>query len=323
MWSTTDYIPGQLRIDSPVSFMGVTVKSNVPEQVLVHPLVLLSVVDHYKRAELVPGKRVLGVLLGYWTGKVINVTNSYALPFEENEHDPSVWYVDHNYHENMRELYKKINAKERTVGWYHSGPKLRSSDLIINELFSKYCPTPVLCVIDPHCQDGPVHTYVAIDELREDGTTAARSFAHVTSGIEAEEAEEVGVEHLLRDLRDGAISRLQTDIASKTHSLTVLDRQLGELDAYLEAVMQKKLPVNQGIIAAAQNMFNLLPDVHSASSQLALTIKTNDQLAMIYVGALTRAAISLNDLINNKMDAAAWEEPASGRADAKAEQTAA
>lgn len=32
------------------------------------------------------------------------------VPFEENEKDPSVWYVDHNYHENMCELYKKING---------------------------------------------------------------------------------------------------------------------------------------------------------------------------------------------------------------------
>lgn len=50
----------------------------IPDQVLVHPLVLLSVVDHYKRVSLAPGKRVLGVLLGYWTGKTVNVTNSYA-----------------------------------------------------------------------------------------------------------------------------------------------------------------------------------------------------------------------------------------------------
>jgi len=49
-----------------------------PETVIVHPLVLLSVVDHYKRMSLAPGKRVCGVLLGQWNGNVVNVTNSYA-----------------------------------------------------------------------------------------------------------------------------------------------------------------------------------------------------------------------------------------------------
>ena len=49
-----------------------------PDLVVVHPLVLLSVVDHYKRAALAPGKRVVGVLLGHWTGRTVHMTNSYA-----------------------------------------------------------------------------------------------------------------------------------------------------------------------------------------------------------------------------------------------------
>lgn len=49
-----------------------------PSQVVVHPLVLLSVVDHYRRMALAPGRRVVGVLLGQWNGHVVNVSNCYA-----------------------------------------------------------------------------------------------------------------------------------------------------------------------------------------------------------------------------------------------------
>ncbi len=49
-----------------------------PNHVIVHPLVLLSVVDHYRRAAMGTKKRVVGVLLGNWTGQTMNVTNSYA-----------------------------------------------------------------------------------------------------------------------------------------------------------------------------------------------------------------------------------------------------
>lgn len=49
-----------------------------PSHVVVHPLVLLSVVDHYHRAAINTKKRVVGVLLGNWNGQIVNITNSYA-----------------------------------------------------------------------------------------------------------------------------------------------------------------------------------------------------------------------------------------------------
>lgn len=49
-----------------------------PKQVVVHPLVLLSVVDHYNRVAKDTRKRVVGVLLGETSRGRLDVTNSYA-----------------------------------------------------------------------------------------------------------------------------------------------------------------------------------------------------------------------------------------------------
>lgn len=46
--------------------------------VVVHPLVLLSVVDHAARAARGTKRRVVGILLGQIDGKKINVANSFA-----------------------------------------------------------------------------------------------------------------------------------------------------------------------------------------------------------------------------------------------------
>lgn len=46
--------------------------------VVVHPLVLLSVVDHQARAARGTKRRVVGILLGQNDGKKINVANSFA-----------------------------------------------------------------------------------------------------------------------------------------------------------------------------------------------------------------------------------------------------
>lgn len=49
-------------------------------KVIVHPLVLLSVVDHFNRMGKIGNqKRVVGVLLGCWRQKgVLDVSNSFA-----------------------------------------------------------------------------------------------------------------------------------------------------------------------------------------------------------------------------------------------------
>jgi 26S proteasome regulatory subunit N8 len=53
--------------------------------VVIHPTVLLSIVDHYNRIASGTKKRVVGVLLGEYTdNNVLDVTNCYAVPFEED-----------------------------------------------------------------------------------------------------------------------------------------------------------------------------------------------------------------------------------------------
>jgi len=53
----------------------------------------------------------VGVLLGQDNGKTVNVANSFAIPFEEDEKDPKTWFLDHNYIEGMWEMFKKVNGK--------------------------------------------------------------------------------------------------------------------------------------------------------------------------------------------------------------------
>jgi 26S proteasome regulatory subunit N8 len=101
---------------------------------VVHPLVLLSVVDHFNRTNLKrkQKKRVIGTLLGEFNGGRVEVSNCYALPFEEEEKEQNVWFVDHLYHERMYKMFKKINPKEKVVGWYTTGTRFQPHDIHIN-----------------------------------------------------------------------------------------------------------------------------------------------------------------------------------------------
>lgn len=101
----------------------------------------------------------------------------YSVPFEEDDKDPSVWFLDHNFVESMNDMFKKINAREKLIGWYHSGPKLRASDLEINELFKRYTPNPLLVIIDvqPKEVGVPTDAYFAVEEIKDVSTSPTGS----------------------------------------------------------------------------------------------------------------------------------------------------
>lgn len=290
--------------------------------VTVSPLVLLSVADHFDRVAKDSNKRVVGVLLGYNSFGTIKVTNSYAIPFEEDERNSSVWFLDHNFIESMGEMFKKINAKEKLIGWYHSGPKLRASDLKINDVFKRYTPNPLLVIVDvqPRSVGIPTDAYFAVDDIKHDGSKAERTFVHVPSLIEAEEAEEIGVEHLLRDIRDQAAGNLTIKATETYKSLLGLHQKLREISSYLEKVHSGIMPINHSILGKLQNVFNLLPQIlvdessegsdgHIPRSNeestdpltAAFMVKSNDQMMMVYVSTLVRSIIAFHDLIENKL----------------------
>jgi len=274
-------------------------------KVVVHPLVLLSVVDHFNRMGKIGNqKRVVGVLLGSWRAKgMLDVSNSFAVPFDEDDKDKTVWFLDHDYLEHMYGMFKKVNAKEKIVGWYHTGPKLHQNDVAINELIRKYCPNSVLVIIDakPKELGLPTEAYIAVEEVHDDGTPTTKTFEHIPSEMGAEEAEEVGVEHLLRDIKDTTVGTLSQRVTNQLMGLKGLHSQIKDVNSYLDQVIQGKLPVNHQIVYHLQDIFNLLPDVTLSEFVRSMYVKTNDHLLVVYVAALIRSTLALHNLINNKI----------------------
>jgi len=275
------------------------------DKVVVHPLVLLSVVDHFSRMGKIGNqKRVVGLLLGSWSSKgVLDIANSFAIPFDEDEKDKDVWFLDHEYLETMYSMFRKVNAKERVLGWYHTGPKLHQNDILINDLIRKYCPNSVLVIIDPKpTRIGlPTEAYKVVESIHDDGTPTEKTFEHVPTEIGAEEAEEVGVEHLLRDVKDTTVGTLSQRITGQLLGLKGLNQKLQDMRSYLEKVVAGELPMNHEITYQLQDIFNLLPDVTNPVFVRSLQVNTNDQMLVMYIASVIRSVIALHNLINNKL----------------------
>ena len=280
-------------------------KTLIQQTVAVHPIVLLSVVDHYNRSALGTNRRVVGALLGEYIDDKVDVTNCYALPFEEDPKDKKVWFVDHIYSEDMLEMFQKINHKEKIVGWYSSGPKIRPHDIEINEVFRKYCENPVFVIIDVKEDNEslgiPTESYTMREEVDKDGQLI-KTFFKLNTSIEASLPEEIGVEFMLRDIndtnREGNITKLAND---KVMSFKALIKRLNEIKNYLEKIINQTIPTNPQIIYNIQEIFNYLPNFDTESVIKAMSIQTNNNYLVLYLSWITKTIVALHKLINNKI----------------------
>ncbi|KAL7554770.1 hypothetical protein ACHAWF_018329 [Thalassiosira exigua] len=298
--------------------------SSAPEvvDVTIHPLVLLSATDHYHRVARGTRKRAVGVLLGSATRGHVDATNSFAVPFEEDSKNASVFYLDHNYLENMLAMFRKVHANERVVGFYSTGPQIRPNDLRIHEIVRRFVPAgtavpPVFVIVDVRSgrESIPTTAYRVVEEVDSnvprgggDGSGSGggaaevrKSFAHVPSLIGAMEVEEVGVEHLLRDINDPTVTTVANLVKAKLSGLSTLTEKLVEMKDYLTAVAEGRMKANAEIIANMQAIVNLLPNLNVEELVRSMLVKNNDMQMVIYLSALIRCVIALHDLVLNKI----------------------
>ena len=202
-------------------------------------------------------------------------------------------------------MFQKINSKEKIVGWYSSGPKIRPHDIEINEVFRKYCEKPIFVIIDVQEKKEslgiPAESYIMREEVDQEGQLI-KTFFKLNTSIEASLPEEIGVEFLLKDINDpnrvGSVSKIIND---KEQSLKALIKKLTEIKTYLTNVISGKIPVNAQIIYNIQEIFNLLPNFDTESLIKAMSIQTNNNYLVLYLTWLAKTVVALHKLINNKI----------------------
>lgn len=146
----------------------------------------------------------------------------------------------------------------------------------------------------------PTSAYVCVEEVTSEGSGKTHKvFSHVPSEVGAYAAEEIGVEHLLRDVKDATVSTLATRIGAKLDALKSLEERLKEIRSYLDHVVAGALPLNDEVNAHLQDVFNLLPNLAVAELVTAFAIKTNDLMLAMYLGSVVRAVTATHALIGN------------------------
>ncbi|KAK7199642.1 19S proteasome non-atpase subunit 8 [Novymonas esmeraldas] len=276
-------------------------------RVEVHPLVLLSLVDHYARmnTSAVQKKRVAGLLLGSYlrdhTGtQTLDINNSFAVPFDEDPQDADVWFFDTNYAQEMFDMHKRVLPKVRVIGWYSSGPTIQPNDMLLHLLVAdRFCPNPVYCVVntDPGNKGVPVLAYTTV-QGREG--TRSLEFRNIPTHLGAEEAEEIGIEHLLRDLTDSTITTLSTQVQERELSLIHLCKVLQQIEEYLTDVGNAVMPISEDVLEVLQELISLQPEIYACRSSTEMIRHTNDEAIATFLAAIARCIGALHGVIMNR-----------------------
>lgn len=275
------------------------------ERVAVHPIVLLSIADHHNRVTKDNvTKRVIGILLGDLYQGQVNVLSCFAVPFEEDATDPSIWFVDTNFIDDMYALNRKVTLKERIVGWYSSKSSISSNDLDIHQMMRRYIPNPIFITTDVGASDPheiPVAAFLGTERVRPDGQPLATSFTNVPTIVDFLEVEEIGVEHLLRDIKDVDMSEIGTTLTNSVHGLAALEHRLKNISEYLnELITNDNMKPDHEIIGIIQSIFNLLPNLKLKDTIDSLNTKSDDCAFMIFISQLCRSVVALHELVNSR-----------------------
>jgi len=287
----------------------------------VHPLVLLHVVDHFNRMET--KKRVVGVLVGTITkGGVVEAINGFAVPFDEDK-KTGVYFLDHLFVEEMFGMKKRVSANEVVLGWYHSAGELCANDIEIHQSFRKYIDDPLLLVINVKdmTEDLPVKAYLSKKSVQTNSVDEQDTFYNLDVELGASEPEEIGVEHVLKDVQDMEnVPTLKMELRQKRIGLRVLKQRLLEVKNYLTQVKNEKMTINQHILHLLQEVFNVMPDVSQPHLKGSITKVMNDQVLSIYLASIVRSVLELDALIQNQEENAMKEEAETDKKGKKKEE---
>lgn len=298
-----------------------------PIGVKMHPIALLGVVDHFERTVgNKQRKRAVGALLGENNKGVLEVTNSFAVPFDEDPNQQGIFFIDHNYFETMYTMFKKINIKERFLGWYVTGTTFREHDIDINEIWAQYVQTPVLIVVDVKQKrefELPTKAFCSVRSVNAKGIVV-RGFKNIPCQVAAFEAEEVGVEHLVREIKDLNMDTLQMKLNTRAASLLALEQKVATISKYLEDVLSGRRKQDPQIMLTLHEVVSRLPRVMSDQFKRVLSENVNNNYLSLYTSGLVKGVVSIHNLLNNRIknkeEQKAEDEAKAKEAEAKAKE---
>lgn len=269
-------------LNLPVGQTSITVR--------VQPVVLFSICDAYIRRN--EGKdRVIGTLLGSISDGVVDIRECYAVPHNESMDQVEMDIV---HHRTLSDLRRRVNSKERIVGWYSTGQGVSGSDARFQMYYETQCQNPVHLRVDTTLTNNKldVVAYVARHlTLGDRSTSLAQEFQQVPCEVRTVEVERLGIELLQNEVTE----KLPSEAENLQTAIGRLQSALNKASQYVDDVVsgRRKGDINVGRYLA--DTCAAVPYIRKEDFEQLLQDNTQDALLVMYLANLVRAHVALAD----------------------------
>jgi translation initiation factor 3 subunit F len=297
-----------LLLDPPKDSSGVAVTS-----VTVHPLVLLSVLDHHTRRAEGAG-RVIGTLLGRRDGQRVEVTNCFAVPHAERGDEVA---IGKDYNRQMLGLHGRADGREVVVGWYgtalpdedgSAGGRHRciaDTSSLIHEFYAGECEEdPVHLVVDTGLDEDAIslRAYVSAPVI-VGGEALANLFHEIGLSLKSSEAERICVDEMIQ--QQGGGSADEGSGGDSTAGLVVGMRKLLEMletaSEYVDSVVAGRTPPDDAVGRKIADTLAAVPRVRPEVFDKTFNDSLQDLLMVNYLSNVTKTQLTIAEKLNETL----------------------
>lgn len=276
-------------------------------QVIVHPLVMLHVLDHHTRRQEASG-RVIGTLLGRRDGKKIEVTNCFAVPHAERGDEVA---IGKDFNKQMLALHLRANRKETVVGWYASaalgdGDNEEAPDLIANtsslihEFYAEESDEgdPVHLVVDTRLLEDAItaRAYRSTPVVVQ-GEPMANMFHELRLTLKNSEPETLALHRMVADSKGKAAGEESAEeplLVSMEKLYNLLETASDYVDSVIEGKTLPDAEVGRKVADTLASVPRIRPEVFDKLFNDSL----QDMLMVTYLSNITQTQLSIAEKLN-------------------------
>lgn len=289
---------------------------NEVSKVNVHPVVVLSILDHHLRRPA-DQKRVMGTLMGQVSmvngTSIVTINDCFPVPHVEKEDEVA---VGKDFNKQMLALHKLSDSKDVMVGWFATtgepGVQVNTQSCLIHDYYCGEMSNPLHLVVDTTMNSGSIDvTAFVSSSLTLNGKVLAAEFRAVGLELIASEPERISVDLMLKTGASSSSSSSSSSNVSGINAVIPVDNSnnleismerllsmLETINSHVDGIIEGRVPGDPALGRKIADIIARCPRTKPEVYVESFNSSLHDLLMVIYLNNLTRMQVSVAEKIS-------------------------